>query len=201
MSYRKVPAGQAGGFLFTYALRFVDGRGETVEERFEVVFVGIDGQISQDSQADLQRFVQPSALRSGPNLTPEEEAELLPAYKSAFERARAQADQETAHRQGARAAELAHQQDAIAEEALIRLGRWKQASEDRLRRRFDDLHDVRQYDLFGVVSRRLARFRKEQGDLLKQETARREEIRAMKRVRGDTVDAIGALVMIPEALA
>lgn len=199
MSYRKTPATEPGGFLFTYALRFLDGRGETAEERFEVVFVGLDGQVSPDGQADLERFVQTPALRSDPNLTPQEEGDVLPVYRAAFVHARALADQEIARRQGVRVTELAQQQEIIAEEALIRLGRWQQASEERLRRRFDDLHGVRQYDLFGVVSRRLARFRKEQEDLLKQEGLRREEIRAMKRIRSDTVDAIGALLIIPEA--
>jgi hypothetical protein len=34
---------------------------------------------------------------------------------------------------------------------------------------------------------------------LKQEEDRRGEIRAMKKVRGDAIDTIGALVLIPEA--
>lgn len=91
---------------------------------------------------------------------------------------------------------LAEQQEQMAEEALLRLGRWQQASEERLRRRFDDMQGVQQYDLFGVVSRRLAQFRKEQELLLKQEQQRRAEIRAMKKVRGEAVDLIGALVLI-----
>jgi hypothetical protein len=43
----------------------------------------------------------------------------------------------------------------------------------------------------------LQQFRKEQEVLLKQEETRREEIRAMKRVRADSIDAIGALVLLP----
>ena len=95
---------------------------------------------------------------------------------------------------------LSEQQDSIAEEALIRLGRWKQASEERLRRRLDAV-GLQQYDLFGVVSRRLQRFRKEQELLLKQENERRHEIRAMKKVRGEAIDPICALLLIPERAA
>ena len=69
----------------------------------------------------------------------------------------------------------------------------------RLRRRLDAL-GVQQYDLFGVVSRRLQRFRKEQELLLKQEDERRDEIRSMKNVRGEAIDPIGALVLIPEGV-
>ncbi len=97
-----------------------------------------------------------------------------------------------------RVQQLMDRQDRISEEALIRLGRWKQASEERMRQRFSDMHGVQQYDLFGVVSRRLQQFRKAQGQLLQQEEQRRNEIRAMKKVRGDVIDPIGVLALIPE---
>jgi hypothetical protein len=198
ISYRKVPQDEEGGFLFTYAMRFVDGRGETIEERFETIFVGLDGRVSRDPEADLRRFTRPQPVRD-PNLTPREEREVLPRFKAAFEMAREKADLEAQRRQQVRVQQLMEQQDRIAEDALIRLGRWKQASEERLRHRFAELQPVQQYDLFGVVRRRLERFRKEQEQLLKQEAQRRAEIRAMKKVRGDAIDSIGALVLIPEA--
>lgn len=199
VSYRKLPRGAEAGFLFTYAMRFVDGRGETIEERFETVFVGLDGRVSQDPQADLLRFTRPQPA-ADPNLTPHEEEQVLPRFKAAFDDAREKADREAERRQGARATHLMQGQDRIAEEALIRLGRWKQASEERLRHRFADVGQAQQYDLFGVVGRRLAQFRKEQEGLLKQEEHRRSEIRAMKQVRGDAIDPIGALVLIPEGM-
>lgn len=85
---------------------------------------------------------------------------MLPRFKASFESARERAEKEARNRQQLRVQDLREQQDKISEDALIRLGRWKQASEERLRRRLDEL-GVQQYDLFGVVSRRLQRFRKE----------------------------------------
>jgi superfamily II DNA or RNA helicase len=197
VSYRKVPRDIEGGFLFTYAMRFVDGRGEAIEERFETVFVGLDGQVSRDPEADLRRFTHRPPVRN-PNVTPREQENVLPRFKAAFETACERAKREVQRRQQIRVQQLMEQQDRIAEDALIRLGRWKQASEERLRHRFSDMPQVQQYDLFGVVSGRLQRFRKEQEQLLKQEEQRRQAIRAMKRVRGDAIDAIGALVLISE---
>jgi hypothetical protein len=199
VSYRRVPRGAQGGILFTYAVRFVDGRGETVEERFEPIFVGLDGRVSQDLKADLRLFTRPKPVEN-PNLTPREEEEVLPRFEAAFEMAQERADLEAQRRQSMRVQQLVEGQDHIAEEALIRLGRWKQASEERLRHRFADMGHVQQYDLFGVVSRRLGQFRKEQERLLKQEDERRGEIRAMKKVRGDAIDPIGALILIPERI-
>jgi hypothetical protein len=192
-----VSADQPAGIFFTYAARFVDGRGETIEERFEVVFVALDGTVSHDPEADLRRFVQPTPFSGNPNLTEQEGTTVLPRFQAAFADACAAAGPEVEQRQQARVVELVQQQERIAEDALMRLGLWKHASEERLRQRFD-AGQVQQYDLFGQVSRRLQQFRKEQELLLKQEETRREEIRAMKQVRSDSIDAIGALVIIPE---
>lgn len=202
VSYRKIAPTATGGFLFTYALRFLDGRGETIEERFEVIFVSLAGQASTDSEADLRLFAQTDpadAVVRDPNLTDVEVRTHLPTYEAAFECAREQAEAEIRQRQQARVQQLIERQDNIADDALIRLGRWKQASEERLRRRFADTYGV-QMDLFGVTKRRLQQFDREQEQLLVQEVERREEIRAMKRVRGDAIDPIGALVLIPELM-
>jgi SNF2 family DNA or RNA helicase len=198
LSYRKVPDTNKGGFLFTYALRFIDGRGETIEERFEVIFVSLAGQVSQGPETDLRRFARPEPV-TNPNLTEQEEETILPQFRAAFASARQQADLEAQYRQQLRVQQLMEQQDRISEEALIRLGRWKQASEARMRQRYQDMQGVQQYDLFGVVSRRLQQFRKAQEQLLQQEEERRNEIRSMKKVRGDAIDPIGALVLVAEA--
>lgn len=123
MSYRKVPGQAGGGFLFTYALRFVDGCGETVEEHFEIVGVGIDGRASADPDADLRRFLTVEPVRD-PNLSPREAEALLPILLAAFPAARTAADAEAARRQGLRARQMAAGQEEIAEKALIHLGRW-----------------------------------------------------------------------------
>ena len=200
MAYRRTPPGSAAGFVFTYALRFVDGRGETVEERFEAVFVGLDGQVSHDGLADLRWVAE---CRSFGHLSEKEARTLLPRFQAIFETAKALAEAEVRRRQAERTRELEALQRDIAEEALIRLGRWKQASEDRLARRAVEAlvgPGPVQLDLFGQRERerRVRQFERERGQLLKQEEERRAEIRAMEKVRPEAVDPIGVLLLIPE---
>jgi ERCC4-related helicase len=212
IAYRRMPAGSPPGFVFTYALRFVDGRGETVEERFEAVFVGLDGQVSHDGLADLRWIAE---CRSFGHLSEAEARALLPRFQAIFETAKALAEAEVRRRQAERTRELEVLQRSIAEEALIRLGRWKQACEDRLARRAVEAlvgPSPVQFDLFGQRQRdyermvrererRVRQFEREREQLLKQEQERRGEIRAMETVRADAVDAIGALLLIPEGMA
>ena len=93
---------------------------------------------------------------------------------------------------------LEHIQRDIADNALMRLGAWKYASEQRLNQRFADVQTRQQLDLFGERQRRIRQFDKEQKNLLTDEQRRHQEIRAMEQVRGDSIDAIGALVLIPQ---
>jgi uncharacterized protein YcbX len=193
VSFRRVAASETPGFVFTFAQRFLDGRGEAIEERFEPVFVALNSSASTDAEHDRRRF----AAESHGNLPAEERHLLMSRFKADFERARDAAMLEAQRRQTERVKVLSEQQDRIAEEALIRLGRWEQASEQRLQQRLSAV-GAQQMDLFGVVARRLRQFQKEQEQLLKQKETRRAEIRAMKQVRADALDAIGALVVYPE---
>lgn len=204
IAYRRAPHGSPPGFVFTYALRFVDGRGETVEERFEAVFVGLDGQVSRDGVADLRWIAE---CRSFGHLSEAEAQTLLPRFQGYFYEAKALADAEVRRRQTERIRELETLQREIAEEALIRLGRWKQASEERLARRAVEALTAAEpvqlglFDYQRVVrerERRVRFFEREREQLLKREQERRAEIRAMEAVRADAVDSIGALVLIPE---
>jgi superfamily II DNA or RNA helicase len=202
IAYRRTPPGSSPGFIFTYALRFVDGRGETIEERFEAIFAGLEGSVSQNPDADMRLFTE---KRPFGNLSSQEESELLSRFKMAFDSAKAVAEIEVLRRRDARCEQLRTNQHTIAEEALIRLGMWRQASENQLQQRFYRDEAGRpvgavQLDLFGEQRRRETLFRKEQKKLLDQEYLRRREIRAMQEVRGETIDAIGALVFIPEAM-
>jgi hypothetical protein len=211
MAYRRTPPGSPPGFVFTYALRFVDGRGETVEERFEAVFVGLDRRVSRDGAADLRWITE---CRSFGRLSQAEAQVLLPRFQAVFEEAKARAEAEVRRRQAERLRELERLQEKVAEDALVRLGRWKQASEDRLVRRAQEAPGGAgpvQLDLFGrkredyqrIVrerERRRRQFERERQQLLKQEQERRAEIQAMKAVRADTVDPIGALLLIPEGM-
>lgn len=195
VSYRRVAASETPGFIFTFAQRFLDGRGEAIEERFEPVFVALNGAASTDGDSDRRKFLLPSRG----NLTPDEQRVLTSRFKADFERAREAAQAEALRRQAERVKVLGEHQDRIAEEALIRLGRWEQASQQRIDQRLTAM-GAQQMDLFGVVARRLRQFQKEQEQLLKQKETRRAEIRAMKQVRADALDAIGALVVLPEGL-
>lgn len=204
VAYRRTPSGSSPGFLFTYAVRFVDGRGETIEERFEAIFVGLNGSVSQLPDADMRLFTE---KRPFGNLSLQEEVGLLPHFKEAFDAAKAAAGREILRRRDVRCDQLRDHQHTIAEEALIRLGMWRQVSESQLQQRFFRNEAGRpdgtiqlQLDLFGEQRRRETLFRKEQKKLLDQEYLRRREIRAMQEVRGETIDAIGALVLIPEAM-
>ena len=202
VAYRRVPQGNPAGFLFTYALRFVDDRGETIEERFEAVFVGLNGHASQMPDVDMRQFTE---KRPYGNLSPQEEMELLPRFQAAFELAKASSEQEILRRSAARCEQLSTSQHVIAEEALIRLGSWKEASDRQLRLRFSDGARPGEgvqlrIDFTGEQRRRETLFRREQKKLLDQENLRRREIRAMQEVRCEAVDAIGALVLIPEAM-
>lgn len=196
VSFRRAAANEQAGFIFAFAMRFVDGRGEAIEESFEPVFVALEGAVSTDPDADRRRFVS----ASHGNLTPDEQRVLRSRFKADFDRARALAGAEAKRRQAERARIIAAHQDSIAERAFERLGRWELASEQRLQRRMEaaGAGTAQQYDLFGVVARRLRQFQKEQEQLLKQKETRRAEIRAMKQVRADALDVIGALVLLPE---
>ena len=57
VNYRRVGQGVDAAVLFTYGTRFLDGRGETVEERFDVVAVSATGAASMDAEADRTLFL------------------------------------------------------------------------------------------------------------------------------------------------
>jgi len=210
VSFRRVDAKVPPGFLFTFAARFLDGRGEAIEESFEPVFVDLAGRASTDHDRDVQIFADPGP---GGNATPAEEQALKTAFATAFEQARDAALAEVSRRATAHVQELAAAQRRIAEEALIRLGRWQQATEERQRRQLEAATARQptghQFDLAGKLEkdlaraqrereRKLAQFRREQERLLKDEQERRHDIRAMESVRLDSIEPIGALALVPE---
>jgi len=207
LSYRKAPAGSPEGFCFTYAMRFVDGRGETIEERFEAIFVSTDGAASTDPEADMRRFAEP-VQPINPNLTQAEQQTRLPVLKAAFETARAKAQQEAERRSRERAGQIAAQQSQIADEALQRLGVWLNASENRLANRTVEAIDSNfQLQLIGDEDyqrrvrereRKVRQFERERRELIDQHQTRIREIRALREVRSDSIDPIGALLVIAE---
>jgi superfamily II DNA or RNA helicase len=202
MAYRRTPQGSVPGFLFTCAMRFVDGRGETIEERFEAIFVGLDGTASKDSEADMRLFVE---KRPFGNLSEREEIALLPAFKAAFESVQRVARQEMLYRQDLRCTQLSSGQQEIANQAFVSLGGWEEASRSRLKDRLSggvQAGKVTQLslDLTGEQRRRETLFRKELEKLMIQKDYRYRQIKAMREVRGETIDEIGVLVLIPESM-
>jgi superfamily II DNA or RNA helicase len=199
VAYRRTPLGSTPGYIFTYAARFVDGRGEAIEERFEAIFVAVDGQVSQDPDEDMRLFTE---RRPFGNLSPQEATEVLPVFRAAFDSAKEAALQEMERRRDQRCQELRHVQAHIADEAFVRLGRWLNTSEARLQRRFSDLpvggNLVQLRFETPEVRRRQTLLRKEEEKLRSKEQERRRDIAAMREVRGETIDAIGALALIPE---
>jgi ERCC4-related helicase len=208
VSYRRSKRGSPAGFLFTYGLRFLDGRGETVEERFEVVSVGLDGRVSKDSIDDLRLFVDEGV---GGNATPAEAEALATRYAAAFGGARELATREAERRSEERVADLRREQQHVADEALIRLGRWKQSVEERLQRRRDAHAPAEaafqlafageQLQLQRERERRLRQFRAEQQRLVEREAERRQEIQVIRDIRLGSLDPIGALALVPEGIA
>jgi len=208
VSYRRTKKGTPSGFLFTYGLRFLDGRGETVEERFEVVSVGLDGEVSRDPTGDLRRFIDEGV---GGNATPGEASILATRYAGAFAGAHVRATKEAERRAADRVDSLRHEQQRIADEALIRLGRWKQTVDERLRRQRDAGAPVsaapfqlafagEQLQLQRERERRLRQFRAEQQRLVDREQERRDEIQVIRDVRLGSLDPIGALALVPEGM-
>lgn len=199
VAYRRTLPDSIPGYIFTYAARFVDGRGETIEERFEAIFVALDGQMSQAPEKDMQLFTE---RRPFGNLSPQEETDVLPIFRAAFESAKGAALKEMLRRRDQRCQELHSLQSRIANEAFVRLGRWLQASEAQLQRRFSDVsvgsNPVQLRLDTPDVRRRQTLLHKEQEKLQSKERERRRDIEAMREVRGETIDAIGALVLIPE---
>lgn len=202
IAYRRTASGSTPGFIFTYAVRFVDGRGETIEERFEAIFVALNGTASQNPDEDMQLFTE---RRPFGNLSPREEAELLSHFRAAFEPAKAAAAQEMQRRRDERCQVLKRRQYEIADGALVRLGKWQGASEMQLRYRFRDLPiygNTVQLPLETTpeMRRRYTFYQREAERLRSRELERRRDIQAMREVRGESIDAIGVLVLIPEAL-
>ena len=193
VSYRLTAAGTQPAVLFTYAIRFVDGRGETIEERFEVVEARPDGVVSHDGEADLRQFLlapQPAALG------PAEEVTLRRAVPAVFDRLTEPALAQAAERADARLADLAQQQRRVADEALLRLGAWRERAEARVEERFAPSPQLGLL-LDAPGRRRQTLYRTRMDDVRGRERLRRAEIDAMRELRVESVEPIGALVLVP----
>ncbi len=137
------------GYLFTYVMRFIDGRGEMLEDRFEPVFVALDGAVSDDSTADLARLVTSDASVTNPNLTAAKSTICRPAFQAGVLAAQEWPDRARRRAAGA-LPELSSHWERVADEALMQLGRWTAASEQRVQQRFDDPRGGVQLDIFGA---------------------------------------------------
>ncbi|PZR94652.1 MAG: hypothetical protein DLM67_12200 [Candidatus Nephthysia bennettiae] len=193
VSYRVTPTRTFAGILFTYAVRFLDGRGETVEERFEVVPVDAAGRTSGDADSALRLFMgtaDAAPLGSMERETVERRA------RTAFERLREAADEECATRSAGRCIELAREQRRIADEALLRLGEWRERALARIDERFPTQPQMILLPDAGE-RRRQTIFANRRRELEAKVRLRREQVSALRDMRVDSIDPIGALVLVP----
>src|SRR5262249_21786352 len=125
-----------------------------------------------------------------------EETALTRAAPAAFDRLCQLADAEAARRARIRLDELAHQQRRVADEALLRLGAWRERAAARVEERYAAAAPPGL--LIGAQERRRQTlYHNKLEEVRQRERRRRDEIDAMRELRVDSVESIGALVMVP----
>lgn len=190
-SYRRVATKVTPGIVFTFAVRLLDGRGETVEERFEAVSVSAGGTTSIHGNADLALLRVPE--ERGALLDLQERA-LRATLPARFDALRDRAVEEAWRRARERRGLLARDQANIASDALVRLGVWRERAEARLD---DRLGAQRALLLDPVDRRRHALYERRMREIAARAEERRRDIESMREVRVESVDPIGALVLVP----
>ena len=190
-SYRRVSSAVPPAIVFTFAARFLDGRGETIEEHFDAVSVDAASRPGLDATTDLALF------RIGEErgtLSPSQERSLKVSVPAVFNRLRDLASAEAARRAELRRQALAHDQARIASEALVRLGVWRERAEARL----DERLGGQQALLLDAGARlRYAMHERRMREVAERAEQRKDEVERMRDVRVESVDPIGALVLVP----
>ncbi len=92
--------------------------------------------------------------------------------------------------------ELEEQQRQVADEALLRLGAWRERRQAQIEERFAPPH---QLELLSDPQerRRLTIYRQRREEVEERERARRQEVERMRRLRVDAIEPIGALLLVP----
>ena len=122
-----VSAGDPEGLVLSFALRFVDGEGRTVDERLEAVEVSLDGRVSTDPAADLSRL---GIDEPGSAVLPDRDA--IGAWQEEFERLSVPARAECERRADKRRLELEALGRELLEEELANLALWRAIEEKRI---------------------------------------------------------------------
>lgn len=122
-----VSAGHPDGLVLSFALRFVDGEGRTVDERLEAVEVSLDGDVSHSLEADLHRL---GIDEAGASVIPDRAA--IGRWQKAFVRLAAQARDEAERRAGKRRSELEDLGRGLREDELANLALWRRLEEQRI---------------------------------------------------------------------
>ena len=194
VSYRSAATGEDAGVLFSFATRLVDGRGETLAEHLEIVAVSPDGTASGDPDSDLSRFIAP---HEGAAPTDAQEHALTVTLRRTFAGYRDTAAAEAERRAQRRRDDLEADQRRIADDALVRLGVWEERAEARIEARRGEQPSQQALFMDAVERRRQALYERRLQQVTARAGHRRGEVEQMRDVRVESVDAIGALVVIP----
>lgn len=191
VSYRIVPADTPPAIVFTFAIRIVDGRGETVDERFETVTVRHDGTPGRSSDQDLRMFLTPSAGQP----SDAERATYTKAALDRFPQLTEAANAEAARRAETRTRELTNEQRRVADDALLRLGGWHEKARLAVEQRWAPESQLSLLD--SLAKAREALYQNRLKEVQAKFERRRREIEDMRELRIDSVEPVGALVLVP----
>lgn len=122
-----VAVGPTEGLILSFALRFVDGDGRTVAEMLEAIEVGLDGEVSEDFEADMERL---GLWAPGNGSLPDRER--IEVWKREFERLHEAGLREAERRAQDHRDDLVFTAQELREEALEVLAVWKGEQKKRL---------------------------------------------------------------------
>ncbi|MGH9065979.1 MAG: helicase-related protein, partial [Acidimicrobiales bacterium] len=124
-----VEAGLPEGLVCSFAVRFVDGEGRTLEERLEAVEVSLEGGASADATDDQDRLGL-----SRPSSTGRPDARAVERWQAAFPALAPIARAEASRRVEARREELVALAEELWEDELEVLGLWRSDQARRIER-------------------------------------------------------------------
>ncbi len=114
-----VEVGSPEALVFSFATRFVDGDGRTVEERMEAVEIR-ENSVSQSPSSDLKRLgIESSSSGRVPDPI------AIEHWRERYEELAGIAREEALRRTAVRRAELAHTAELLQDEELQTLARWE----------------------------------------------------------------------------
>lgn len=182
------------GILYTFFMRFLDGRGELLEEWLEPVFVSLaTRKVSRASEQDRALFLAPPLNRNIQANAPE----VFAPYRTAWDACFDAATKEAGRRQAERLKALTLRQGQIAQRYMADVTAWRAARTEFLERRLRKVTDAQISFLDQGQRRALRRDQRERAALEAEVIQRLEEIERMAKVQADKVlDPLGALLIL-----